>query len=134
MKTGIHPTQHQTQVTCSCGAKYTINGTLKKLHTEICMKCHPHYTGKKKLVDTEGRVEKFMAKFKDQDGSESTPSTTPKSATKKEKDQKDEESKQEKINDEQKEEENSDDGSEISEEDSSEKNEEGQKEKKGRKK
>lgn len=64
MKTGIHPAIHQTKVTCVCGASYTINGTLNELSTEICMSCHPHYTGKKKLVDSEGRVDKFMSKFK----------------------------------------------------------------------
>ncbi len=64
MKSDIHPTLHQTKVTCSCGATYTISGTLKELRTEICMKCHPHYTGTKKLLDTEGRVDKFMSKFK----------------------------------------------------------------------
>jgi len=63
MKSGIHPKLHQTKVVCVCGATYTITGTLEELHTEICMNCHPHYTGKSRLVDTEGRVDKFMSKF-----------------------------------------------------------------------
>lgn len=65
MKSGIHPQIHQTKVVCACGAEYTIGGTLEELSTEICMSCHPHYTGKKKLVDTEGRVDKFMKRFKE---------------------------------------------------------------------
>ncbi|MBI5414571.1 50S ribosomal protein L31 [Candidatus Peregrinibacteria bacterium] len=64
MKKGIHPAAYATKVACSCGATYTIQGTVPELHTEVCMKCHPHYTGERKLLDTEGRATKFMAKFK----------------------------------------------------------------------
>lgn len=67
MKTGIHPALHETKVKCACGASYTISGTLEEIHVEICMECHPHYTGKKKLLDTEGRVDKFMAKFREKE-------------------------------------------------------------------
>ncbi len=64
MKKDIHPTFHdQTIVTCSCGATHVIGSTLPELKVEICSKCHPFYTGKQKLVDTEGRVDKFYARM-----------------------------------------------------------------------
>lgn len=64
MKKDIHPQFHdQTVVTCSCGATHTIGSTLPELKVEICSKCHPFYTGKQKLVDTEGRVDKFYARM-----------------------------------------------------------------------
>lgn len=63
MKTGIHPTVFTAQFTCSCGAKHSIgNTTFKETHVEICGDCHPFYTGKQKLVDTTGRVDKFLKK------------------------------------------------------------------------
>ena len=64
MKTGIHPQTYTAKVTCSCGATREIgNTTLKEIHVEVCSQCHPHYTGKQKLVDTAGRVEKFNKKW-----------------------------------------------------------------------
>jgi len=65
MKTGIHPTYHDVQFICACGAKFTAGSTLEgdEFHTEICSKCHPFYTGKQKLIDTSGRVDKFRAKL-----------------------------------------------------------------------
>jgi large subunit ribosomal protein L31 len=63
MKTDIHPKYHdKAKVTCSCGASFTVGGTLEKLELEVCSECHPFYTGKGKLVDTAGRVEKFHAR------------------------------------------------------------------------
>lgn len=60
MKKETHPTfQVKCVVTCSCGAVHTIGSTLPELKVEICSHCHPFYTGKSKLVDTEGRVDKF---------------------------------------------------------------------------
>ncbi|PIV90229.1 50S ribosomal protein L31 [Candidatus Gracilibacteria bacterium CG17_big_fil_post_rev_8_21_14_2_50_48_13] len=60
MKKDTHPTFNTAcVVTCSCGATHTIGSTLPELKVEICSKCHPFYTGKSKLVDTEGRVDKF---------------------------------------------------------------------------
>lgn len=59
MKKDIHPTYQQATVTCVCGNKFTTGTTKKELHTEICSNCHPFYTGKQKLVDTAGRVDKF---------------------------------------------------------------------------
>lgn len=60
MKQGIHPTYHEdTVITCACGATYETGSTVKALSVEICAACHPFYTGKKKYVDTTGRVERF---------------------------------------------------------------------------
>jgi len=60
MKTDIHPqTFMDCKVTCSCGASFIIASTLPEMKVEICSHCHPFYTGKQKLVDTEGRVDKF---------------------------------------------------------------------------
>lgn len=66
MKAEIHPQYHQVVFSCACGAKYTAGSTLTsdEFNTEICSNCHPFYTGKQKLLDTSGRVDKFMAKMK----------------------------------------------------------------------
>lgn len=65
MKTGIHPTYHENiTITCSCGNTIIAGSTREKITTEICSACHPFYTGQKKLVDTAGRVDKFLAKVK----------------------------------------------------------------------
>jgi large subunit ribosomal protein L31 len=66
MKKAIHPDYHEITVTCSCGNSFVTRSTLSKdsLHLEICSECHPFYTGKQKLVDTAGRVEKFRDKYK----------------------------------------------------------------------
>lgn len=64
MKAGIHPDYEEIQVTCSCGSVFKTKSTMKKaLHIEVCSSCHPFYTGKQKIVDTAGRVEKFNQKF-----------------------------------------------------------------------
>ena len=63
MKQGIHPDYKKTTITCACGAVYETGSSKENLHVEICAKCHPFYTGKQKLVDTGGRVEKFKQKF-----------------------------------------------------------------------
>lgn len=60
MKTGIHPTYHsQITVTCSCGNSFETGSTAEKLAVEVCSACHPFYTGKQKIVDAQGRVDKF---------------------------------------------------------------------------
>lgn len=65
MKADIHPKYYvNAQVTCACGAKYTIGSTKESYRIDICAGCHPFYTGKQKLVDTAGRVDKFMARQK----------------------------------------------------------------------
>lgn len=64
MKTGTHPTYHtDAKVICVCGAVFTLGGTVAEIHTEVCSVCHPYYTGKQKLIDTAGKVEKFRAKM-----------------------------------------------------------------------
>jgi large subunit ribosomal protein L31 len=63
MKTDIHPTIHtNATVHCSCGASFNLPGTVKEQHIEICSQCHPFYTGKVKVIDTAGRIDKFKAK------------------------------------------------------------------------
>jgi len=64
MKAEIHPNYKEVQVNCSCGNAFTTRSTMNKpLHVEVCSACHPFYTGKQKIVDTAGRVEKFNQKF-----------------------------------------------------------------------
>lgn len=63
MKDGIHPKYDQTTIRCVCGEVIETGSTRKDITVEICSKCHPFYTGKQKLVDTSGRVEKFNRKF-----------------------------------------------------------------------
>ena len=64
MKADVHPKYADVQVTCSCGNTFTTRSTMSKpLHIEVCSECHPFYTGKQKIVDTAGRVEKFNQKF-----------------------------------------------------------------------
>ena len=64
MKSGIHPEYKATPVDCACGNTFETRSTREKIRIEICSACHPFYTGKQKIVDTEGRVQKFMQKYK----------------------------------------------------------------------
>ena len=63
MKQGIHPEYKVTTVRCSCGEEFTTHSTVSELRVDICSKCHPFYTGKQKLVDTGGRVERFERRY-----------------------------------------------------------------------
>jgi large subunit ribosomal protein L31 len=63
VKEGIHPKYEEVTVHCACGASWTTRSTKKELHIEICSSCHPFFTGKQKLVDTAGRVERFQRKY-----------------------------------------------------------------------
>ncbi len=65
MKTGIHPNYHEVTVVCACGNTFKTRSTYKSdiLHLEICSRCHPFFTGKQKLVDSAGRVERFQRKY-----------------------------------------------------------------------
>ena len=63
MKEKIHPKYVECVVTCGCGETFTTRSTKDKINVEICSKCHPFYTGKQKLVDTAGRVEKFQKRY-----------------------------------------------------------------------
>jgi large subunit ribosomal protein L31 len=65
MKPGIHPDYHNVTVHCACGSTWQTRSTIKggMLRVEICSSCHPFFTGKQKLVDTAGRVERFQKKY-----------------------------------------------------------------------
>ena len=63
MKQGIHPEYYESTVRCACGAEVTTRTTMKNLQVEICSQCHPFFTGKQKLLDTAGRIEKFNRKY-----------------------------------------------------------------------
>jgi len=63
VKKGIHPKYQRVTVTCACGNTFETGSTIEEIHTEICSACHPYFTGKQKIVDTEGRVEKFLQKY-----------------------------------------------------------------------
>ncbi|MDR3411580.1 MAG: 50S ribosomal protein L31 [Formivibrio sp.] len=64
MKTDIHPEYKEIEVTCSCGNTFKTSSTMSRnLHIEVCSECHPFYTGKQKIVDTAGRIEKFNSKY-----------------------------------------------------------------------
>lgn len=64
MKEGIHPKYTEIDVTCSCGNTFkTASTNSKPLHIEVCSSCHPFYTGKQKVMDTAGRIERFRQKY-----------------------------------------------------------------------
>ena len=64
MKAAIHPAYNEINVHCACGSTFTTRSTHKgDIHVEICSSCHPFFTGKQKLIDTEGRVDRFQKKY-----------------------------------------------------------------------
>lgn len=63
MKKDIHPKYYQTQITCVCGNVIETGSTVEEVRVEICSSCHPFFTGKQKLVDTAGRVDRFRKKY-----------------------------------------------------------------------
>ena len=63
MKQNLHPEYHEVNVHCACGETWTTRSTKKELRLEICSKCHPFFTGKQKLVDSAGRVERFRKRY-----------------------------------------------------------------------
>ena len=63
MKAGIHPKYHEVEARCACGATWKTRSTKPELHLEICSNCHPFFTGRQKIVDAEGRVERFTKKY-----------------------------------------------------------------------
>ena len=68
MKEAIHPAWHETPVRCmTCGTTWTTGSTVESLTVEICSNCHPFYTGEQRIVDTEGRVDKFMKRLQQRD-------------------------------------------------------------------
>ncbi len=65
MKKGIHPEYVESRVTCACGNTFLTRSTKKEIRVEICSQCHPFFTGKQKLIDSAGRIEKFRKKYGD---------------------------------------------------------------------
>lgn len=63
MKDGIHPKYDVAKVACSCGSTFETRSTAKSLHVEICSQCHPFYTGKQKILDIAGRVDRFNRRY-----------------------------------------------------------------------
>lgn len=63
MKAGIHPDYVEATITCSCGNTFKTRSTAGDMHVELCAECHPFYTGKQKLVDSGGRVERFQRRY-----------------------------------------------------------------------
>lgn len=63
MKSDIHPTYEEAQVTCSCGNTFTTRSTESSLRVELCNVCHPFFTGKQRLIDSGGRVERFQRRY-----------------------------------------------------------------------
>jgi len=63
MKDKIHPRYEMTKITCACGNIIETRSTIKDIKVEICSSCHPYFTGKQKLVDTAGRIERFRKKY-----------------------------------------------------------------------
>ena len=64
MKADIHPEYHkEAKVSCVCGASFVTGSTMSQIKVDICSECHPFYTGKQKLIDTEGRIERFKKKY-----------------------------------------------------------------------
>jgi large subunit ribosomal protein L31 len=68
MKKGIHPEYHEVNVVCACGNTFQTRSTKKDLRVEICSACHPFFTGKQKLVDSAGRVERFQKRYEKKSG------------------------------------------------------------------
>ena len=64
MKQGIHPEYMTAKVVCACGNRFETMATQDEVHVEICSVCHPFYTGKQRLIDTAGRVDRFNRKYK----------------------------------------------------------------------
>jgi large subunit ribosomal protein L31 len=71
MKAKIHPDYQNVTVVCACGETFVTRSTKKDLRLEICSKCHPFFTGKQKLIDTAGRVERFNRRYAQSTGSKS---------------------------------------------------------------
>jgi large subunit ribosomal protein L31 len=63
MKADIHPTYNEARVTCSCGNQFTTRSTKPELHVELCNVCHPFFTGKQRMVDTGGRIDRFQRRY-----------------------------------------------------------------------
>jgi large subunit ribosomal protein L31 len=76
MKEGIHPKYYQTTLRCHCGNEFVSGSTKENISVEICSRCHPFYTGKQKLVDSAGRIERFLKKYEKHTGEAAAEKTT----------------------------------------------------------
>jgi large subunit ribosomal protein L31 len=85
VKPGIHPKYQEVEVRCACGNTFKTKSTKTELHLEICSNCHPFFTGRQKLIDTEGRVERFTKRFGAQSAEARKTATKAAKATKAEK-------------------------------------------------
>ena len=85
MKEKIHPKYYKAATRCACGATYEIGSTKEEIHVDICSACHPLFTGKQKLLDTEGRVQKFKKKYANVKPQKKKPAKKKKRKTKKKK-------------------------------------------------
>jgi large subunit ribosomal protein L31 len=83
VKQGIHPKYEEVEVRCACGNTFKTRSTKPELHLEICSACHPFFTGRQKLIDTEGRVERFTKKFGAQTSAQRKTAATAAKAAKK---------------------------------------------------
>ncbi len=72
MKANLHPVYHKVMVQCACGNTFETRSTSPSVHVEICAKCHPYFTGKQRLIDTQGRVDRFRKKYQ----ADKTPAST----------------------------------------------------------
>ena len=81
MKDKIHPELHDVKVHCACGNEFMTRSTKKELRVEVCAACHPFFTGKQRLMDTEGRVEKFNKKYAKKETVVAVAETTPAETT-----------------------------------------------------
>ena len=79
MKEGIHPELHEVTVACACGSSFETHSTRSEIRVEICSACHPFFTGKQKLIDSTGRVERFKRRYglKDAEDAEDTGDKAP---------------------------------------------------------
>lgn len=99
MKNEIHPEYNEkAKVICDCGNEFTIGSTESEIHVEVCHKCHPFYTGKKKVVDAAGRVEKFKQRMKKAQNSEENNSDSDKKEEEEEEENDEEEKEEENEN------------------------------------
>jgi large subunit ribosomal protein L31 len=81
MKEGIHPRYEKSSIVCACGNVVETRSTKESIHVEICSACHPFFTGKQKLVDTAGRVERFNRKYGNKAAQSSEKSSGPSAAS-----------------------------------------------------
>jgi large subunit ribosomal protein L31 len=74
VKANVHPKYHKVMAQCACGNQFETRSTSTSVHVEICAKCHPYFTGKQRLVDTQGRVDRFRKKYQGDKAATGAPS------------------------------------------------------------